>query len=306
MKRFDEKDEDKRVVSFLHEDTQTLTHVLIDQASQQCAVIDPVLDYEPRSGRTCTNSADEVIEFIENNRLSIRYIIETHAHADHLSAAPHIKNTLGGQVMIGHQISKVQAVFKKLFNLASSFATDARQFDLLSHEGEAFTLGDLRIEVLSVPGHTPADMAYVVTGNHNTTKVVFVGDTIFAPDVGTARCDFPGGDAGELFRSIERLLSLGDDTKLFLCHDYPPTQDDGRVREHIAHTTVFEEKNHNVHVHTGVSEKDFVTMRRARDKTLNMPRLILPSVQVNIRAGELPKPEGNGVRYLKIPLNQLD
>lgn len=288
--------------SFLDEDTETFTHVLIDEASKHCAIIDPVLDFDPKAGKISHDSADKVIEFVKAQQLTLAYIIDTHAHADHLSAAPYIKEQLGGNIVIGKHIEQVQKTFKTLFN-DNDLATDASQFDIVTIEGAALKLGDLTITAMHVPGHTPADMAYQVTHpNKSDEKIaVFVGDTIFAPDVGTARCDFPNGSAEDLYDSIQRLLALPDDTLLYLCHDYPPHG----VRPHIPAVSVGDQKRHNIHVKQGTSKAEFVRMRNERDKTLAMPRLILPSVQVNINAGELPKPEDNGIRYLKIPLNQL-
>ena len=288
--------------SFLDEDTETFTHVLIDEASKHCAIIDPVLDFDPKAGKISHDSADKVIEFVKAQQLTLAYIIDTHAHADHLSAAPYIKEQLGGNIVIGKHIEQVQKTFKTLFN-DNDLATDASQFDIVTIEGTALKLGDLTITAMHVPGHTPADMAYQVTNpNKSNEKIaVFVGDTIFAPDVGTARCDFPNGSAEDLYDSIQRLLALPDDTLLYLCHDYPPHG----VRPHTPTACVGDQKRHNIHVKQGTSKAEFVRMRNERDKTLAMPRLILPSVQVNINAGELPKPEDNGIRYLKIPLNQL-
>ncbi|PIE47245.1 MAG: MBL fold metallo-hydrolase [Gammaproteobacteria bacterium] len=284
--------------SFLDKDTETFSHLLVDEASHLCAIVDPVLDYDSKSGRTSNNHADKLIEFISSNNWQVKYIIETHAHADHLSSASYLKKKLGGKTVIGRHITKVQTIFKAVFNLDTSFKTDASQFDILTDEGTVLHLGDITITAMHVPGHTPADMAYIA--KHHKQTFVFVGDTIFAPDVGTARCDFPGGDANALYASIQRLLKLPQDTLLCLCHDYPP-----KGRDYQATTTVGEQKRHNKHVKDGISQTEFVTMREARDKTLSMPRLILPSVQVNIRAGELPEPENNGIRYLKVPLNAL-
>ncbi|WP_410471684.1 MBL fold metallo-hydrolase [Faucicola mancuniensis] len=287
-----------QIHSFLDKDTETFTHVLAEKASQLCAVIDPVLDFDYKSGRTLTHSADQVIDFIHNHGLTVRYIIETHAHADHLSSAPYIKAKLGGEIVIGKHIDTVQKTFKAIFNLDISFKTDASQFDILTEEGSALSLGNTTITAMHVPGHTPADMAYQASDGQNS--VVFVGDTIFAPDVGTARCDFPNGSASDLYDSIARLLALPDETRLYFCHDYPPNG-----RDYMAYSTVAKQKQHNIHVKQTIAKDEFVKMRTARDKTLPMPRLILPSVQVNINAGELPNAENNGVRYLKIPLNMF-
>lgn len=288
--------------SFLDNDTETFTHVLIDEDSKHCAVIDPVLDFDSKAGNISHDSADKVIEFVKEQQLTLKYIIETHAHADHLSSAPYIKEQLGGNIVIGKHIEQVQKTFKTIFN-DKDLATDASQFDIVTIDGTELTLGDLTITAMHVPGHTPADMAYKVTNpNRSDEKIaVFVGDTIFAPDVGTARCDFPNGSAEDLYDSIQRLLALPDDTLLYLCHDYPPKGG----RPHTPTACIGDQKLRNIHVKQGTNKAEFVRMRNERDKTLAMPRLILPSVQVNINAGELPKPEDNGIRYLKIPLNQL-
>ena len=287
-----------QVHSFLHSDTQTYTHVLADVQQQVCAIIDPVLDFDTKSGHTSTTSIDEVIAFVREQGWELTYIIETHAHADHLSAATHVKETLGGQLVIGKYITEVQKVFKQIFNFDTSFRTDASQFDVLTDDGDTLQLGEIVITVMYVPGHTQADMAYVAADDDKT--VVFVGDTIFAPDVGTARCDFPGGDAKTLYHSIQKLLALPEDTMMYLCHDYP-----SQGRKHCPTTTVAAQKLGNIHVKDGINEAEFVQMRERRDATLEMPRLIIPAVQVNIDAGQLPKPEDNGVRYLKVPINAL-
>ncbi len=282
------------VQEFFDKDTWTVTYVVYKKPGTPCAIIDSVLDYDPKSGRTSTRSADEVIAFVQENQLSVAWILETHAHADHLTAAPYLKEKLGGQVAIGENIRTVQGVFKKIFNLEAGFATDGTQFDHLFADGETFDIGQLRGEVMSLPGHTPACVAYKI-GN-----AVFVGDTIAMPDVGTARCDFPGGDPAVLYKSIKKLLSLPPETRLFMCHDYPPGG-----REVCFETTVAAERAKNIHVNDSVDEAHYVEMRTARDKTLSMPVLILPAVQINIRAGHLPPKEDNGVSYVKIPLNAL-
>lgn len=282
------------VQPFFDPATWTVTYVVHQEARSECAIIDSVLDYDPKSGRTSTASADRVIAFVRERALHVEWILETHAHADHLSAAPYLKRHLGGRIGIGQNIRGVQAVFKQLFNLEPEFQPNGSQFDHLFEDGETFSVGGLTGKAIHVPGHTPADMAY------QFEDAVFVGDTLFMPDVGTARCDFPGGNAHELFHSIRKLLDLPGETRLFMCHDYPP-----EGRGPAWETTVRDERNRNIHVHDGVAEAQFVAMRQARDATLAMPTLILPSVQVNIRAGELPPPEENGVRYLKIPLNAL-
>lgn len=287
-----------QVHSFLHSDTETYTHVLADVQQQVCAIIDPVLDFDAKSGHTATASIDEVITFVREQGWKLVYIIETHAHADHISAAIHVKDELGGKLVIGQYITEVQKVFKQIFNFDTSFHTDASQFDILTDEGETLTLGGITITAMYVPGHTRADMAYLAADDEKT--VVFVGDTIFAPDVGTARCDFPGGDAKTLYQSIQKLLALPDETIMYLCHDYP-----SQGRKHCPTTTVAAQKLGNIHVKEGINEAEFVEMRERRDATLEMPRLIIPSVQINIDAGHLPKPEDNGTRYLKVPINAL-
>ena len=287
-----------QVHSFLHSDTETYTHVLADVQQQMCAIIDPVLDFDAKSGHTDTASVDEVIAFVREQGWTLVYIIETHAHADHISAAIHVKDELGGKLVIGQYITEVQKIFKKMFNFDSSFRTDASQFDILTNEGETLKLGGITITAMYVPGHTRADMAYLANDDEKT--VVFVGDTLFAPDVGTARCDFPGGDAKTLYQSIQKLLALPDETIMYLCHDYP-----SQGRKHCPTTTVAAQKLGNIHVKEGINEAEFVEMRERRDATLEMPRLIIPSVQLNIDAGHFPEPEDNGTRYLKVPLNAL-
>jgi glyoxylase-like metal-dependent hydrolase (beta-lactamase superfamily II) len=274
--------------------TWTVTYLVHQGPGTACAIIDPVLDYDPKSGRTRHTSADRAIARVQELGLSVAWILETHAHADHLSAAPYLKARLGGRTAIGANITTVQSVFKGLFNLEPGFRTDGSQFDRLLQDGEAIAVGDLVGHTLAVPGHTPACVAY------QFGDAVFVGDTLFMPDVGTARCDFPGGDARTLYRSVRRLLSLPSQTRLYMCHDYPPNQ-----RAVNFQTTVAEQRAGNIHVRDGISEDEFVAMRTRRDATLEMPVLILPAVQVNIRAGELPPPEANGVSYLKIPVNAL-
>ena len=282
------------VQSFFDPATWTISYVVYEQEGSVCAIIDPVLDYDPKSGRTRTTSADTLISFVLEKNLQIEWILETHAHADHLSAAHYLKKKIGGKIAIGAAITNVQDVFKRIFHLEPEFRSDGHQFDLLLRDGETFAIGALTVEALSVHGHTPACMAYRIG------DAVFVGDTLFMPDVGTARCDFPGGDAHMLYRSIRKLLSLPAETRLFMCHDYPPES-----RSAAWETTVAEQRAKNIHVHDGVSEEGFVQMRTEREATLQMPMLILPSVQVNIRAGEMPPPEDNGVSYLKIPINAL-
>jgi len=274
--------------------TWTVTYVVHQGPGTACAIIDSVLDYDPKSGRTKTESADRVIEYVKSNHLDVVWILETHAHADHLSAAPYLKQTLGGKTAIGDHIAQVQDVFKRIFNLEPEFRPDGSQFDRLLADEEAFEIGELTGKVHYVPGHTPACVAFEIG------DAVFIGDTMFMPDVGTARCDFPGGDAKTLYASVRKLLSLPPQTRLFMCHDYPPNH-----REIAFETTVAEQREKNIHVHDGISEAQFVAMRTQRDATLEMPVLILPAVQINIRAGELPPKESNGVAYVKIPLNAL-
>jgi glyoxylase-like metal-dependent hydrolase (beta-lactamase superfamily II) len=283
------------VESFFDEPTFTATHVLHDPATMQGAVIDSVLDFDSAAGRITTASADKVIAYIRASGISVAWLLETHAHADHLSAAPYIQRECGGRLAIGRDIITVQTVFGKIFNVGTEFARDGSEFDQLFDDGDEFAIGSLPAIVLHVPGHTPADLAYVIG------DVVFTGDTLFMPDYGTARADFPGGDARQLYRSIRRLLSLPDTTRLFLCHDYKAP---GR-EEFVWETTVAAERGHNVHVNDRIEEDAFYAMRTARDATLAMPKLILPAVQVNMRAGHLPVAEENGTRYLKLPLNVL-
>ncbi|MFZ9508045.1 MAG: MBL fold metallo-hydrolase [Burkholderiaceae bacterium] len=274
--------------------TWTVTYVVYDQPGGQAAVIDSVLDYDAKSGRTRTASAQKVVDFVREQRLNVGWILETHAHADHLSAAPWLREQLGGKIAIGGNIRTVQGVFKRIFNLEESFDTNGGQFDHLFADGERFAIGALEGEVMSVPGHTPACVAYRIG------DAVFVGDTLFMPDVGTARCDFPGGDAPTLYRSVRKLLSLPPQTRLFMCHDYPPNG-----RPVGFECTVADQRARNIHVNDSISEQQFVEMRTRRDATLDMPVLILPAVQINIRAGHMPPPEPNGVSYVKIPLNAL-
>lgn len=282
------------VRAFFDPATWTLTYVVKDPNSASCAIIDSVLDYDAASGRTKTNSADQVIHMIKSEGLSVEWIVETHVHADHLSAAPYLHNQLGGKIGIGTHITDVQTIFGNLFNAEPEFRRDGSQFDALFEDGDTFAIGGLTAKAMHTPGHTPACMTYYVC------DALFVGDTLFMPDLGTARCDFPGGDARILFQSIQRLLALPPETSMFMCHDYTP---DGRELKY--QTTVAEQKAANLHVHDGISEDEFVDLRTAKDKTLNMPVLILPSVQINMRAGELPPAEDNGVRYLKIPLDAV-
>ncbi|WP_428851774.1 MBL fold metallo-hydrolase [Imbroritus primus] len=288
------------VEAFFDPVTATVTYVVYEAPGSRCAIIDSVLDYDPKAGRTSTTSADRVIAFVRAQRLTVDWLLETHAHADHLSAAPYLRQQLGGRIAIGEQIRTVQRTFRPIFNLEPEFRLDGSQFDYLFAPDEIFQIGNLRAQAWHVPGHTPADMAYRIEGDGEHSEIVFVGDTLFMPDVGTARCDFPGGDAHHLYQSIQRLLGLPPDTRLMMCHDYPPPG-----REPAWETTVAAQRARNIHVHDGISEADFVAMREQRDATLAMPTLILPAIQINIRAGDLPPPEANGTRYLKIPLDRL-
>jgi glyoxylase-like metal-dependent hydrolase (beta-lactamase superfamily II) len=283
---------------FLDEDTSTFSYLVLDRSTMQCALVDSVLNYDPKSGRTSTQSADQLVARVKALGAQVQWLLETHVHADHLSAAPYLQSQLGGQIAIGSHITTVQQVFGKLFNAGTEFARDGSQFQRLFEDGDHFTIGSLAARALHTPGHTPACMTYVIEDDSDT--VAFVGDTLFMPDYGTARCDFPGGDAAVLYRSIQKVLALPPGTRLYMCHDYPPG---GRPVAYMS--TVAEQRTANIHVHDGVAEDAFVAMRRARDATLSMPVLILPSVQVNMRAGKMPPPEDNGVRYLKIPLDVL-
>jgi len=283
------------IASFFDASTFTVTHVVHDPATDEAAIVDSVLDFDPSSGRTATTSADAVIEYVTSHNLKVTWLLETHAHADHLSAAPYLQQKLGGKIAIGEHITAVQQVFGKLFNAGTEFERDGSQFDALFKDGDTFAIGNLPVTVMHVPGHTPACLAYVAG------DAVFVGDTMFMPDYGTARADFPGGDARMLFSSLRRILTLPPETRLFMCHDYLPT---GRS-EYVWETTVAAEREGNIHAHDGITEDQFVAMREARDATLDMPRLILPSVQVNMRAGHLPPPDDNGITYLKLPVNAV-
>ncbi|MDI4637979.1 MULTISPECIES: MBL fold metallo-hydrolase [Halomonadaceae] len=281
------------VTSFFDEPTNTFSYVVQDPASRACAVLDSVLDFDYAAGHTDVKSADAIIAFIREHELEVAWILETHVHADHLSAAPYLHQKLGGRTGIGARITEVQEIFGNVFNAGLDFARDGSQFDCLFEEGDIFAIGGLEGRVLHTPGHTPACLTYVIG------DAAFVGDTLFMPDYGTARCDFPGGDAATLFRSIQKVLALPGETRLFLCHDYQSPERDTYHHQ----TSVAEQRANNIHVHEGVSEADFVKLRTERDATLGMPRLILPSVQVNMRAGEMPPAEENGQVYLKVPLN---
>ncbi|WP_374654203.1 MBL fold metallo-hydrolase [Dongia sp.] len=283
------------VKGFFDPDTFTVSYVVTDPATGQAAIIDSVLDFDAPSGRTGTGSADRLIAHVKEKGATIAWLLETHVHADHLSAAPYLKEKLGGSLAIGFEIVTIQNVFGKVFNAGTEFARDGRQFDRLLGDGETFKLGSIEARAMHTPGHTPACMTYLIG------DAGFVGDTLFMPDYGTARCDFPGGDARQLYRSIQKIFALPDATRLFMCHDYLPA---GRS-DYVWEATVGAEKRHNIHVGAGRTEDEFVAMREARDAKLDMPRLILPSVQVNMRAGHMPPPEGNGVSYLKLPVNAL-
>ncbi|MGB1951358.1 MAG: MBL fold metallo-hydrolase [Marinobacter sp.] len=281
------------VQHFFDEPTNTFSYVVRDPDSNACAIIDSVLDFDYAAGRTDVRSADAIVDHVRREGLTVEWILETHVHADHLSAAPYLHERLGGRTGIGAHIVEVQAIFGKAFNAGTEFARDGSQFDRLFRDGDRVEIGNLSVEVLHTPGHTPACLTYVIG------DAAFVGDTLFMPDYGTARCDFPGGDARTLYRSIQRVLALPPETRIFLCHDYKAPE-----RETYQHmTTVAEQRQQNVHVHEGVTEDAFVRMRTERDATLDMPRLILPSVQINMRAGQLPPAEDNGQVYLKVPVN---
>lgn len=284
-----------QVKAFFDEPTFTVSYVVSDATTRKAAIIDSVWNFDQASGRTSFESADEIAAYVEAQGLQVDWILETHAHADHLSAAPYLQQKLGGKLAIGHEIVTVQGVFGKIFNEGTEFARDGSQFDRLLDDGDVLMIGDIPLIALHVPGHTPADMAYVVG------DALFTGDTMFMPDYGSARADFPGGDARHLYRSVRRLMRLPDATRVFLCHDYKAPNRD----EYVWETTMLAERTGNVHIHEGVTEDQFVEMRTQRDATLAMPKLILPSLQVNIRAGHLPEPEANGVRYLKLPVDQL-
>ncbi|MDT9599126.1 MBL fold metallo-hydrolase [Sphingosinicella rhizophila] len=283
------------VKAFFDEPTFTASYVVHDPATKAAAIIDSVLDFDQPSGRTSFDSADAMIAYVQAGGLKVEWLLETHAHADHLSAAPYLQEKLGGKIVIGAEIVTVQNVFGKIFNEGTGFARDGSQFDRLLVDGDTLTIGEIPLIALHVPGHTPADMAYIIG------DAVFTGDTMFMPDYGSARADFPGGDAHQLYRSVRRLMKLPDRSRVFLCHDYKAPNRD----EYVWETTMLAERSGNVHIHEGVSEEDFVEMRTQRDATLSMPKLILPSIQVNMRGGRMPEPEENGVSYLKLPINQL-
>lgn len=283
-----------QVKAFLDHDSETFSYVVYDHPGGQAVIIDPVLDFDYPSGRTSTTSARQLVDFVHEQQLTVHWILETHAHADHLSAAPFLRQQLGARVAIGEHITAVQAVFRQRFALEPTFVADGSQFDQLFADGDRFAVGELQIRVMHTPGHTPADLSYVVN-----EQAVFVGDTLFMPDVGTARCDFPGGSASQLYASVRRILALPDDTAVYICHDYPK-----EGREHRYRTTVAEQRLQNIHLRDGIDEAAFVRMRKERDATLGMPRLILPAIQVNIRAGQMPPADAQGRVFLKIPINQ--
>lgn len=286
------------IEGFFDSATSTVSYLLMDSETRQCALVDTVLDYDPKTGRTSTTSADKLVARVRELDATVQWILETHVHADHLSAAAYLKQQLGGRVAIGRQVTAVQQVFGDLFNAGNDFARDGRQFDHLFADEENFAVGKLSCRAMHTPGHTPACMTYVVSDGRDIAA--FVGDTLFMPDYGTARCDFPGGDARALYHSVNKVLSLPAHAILYLCHDYQPG---GREVQFVC--TVAEQRESNIHVRNGITENEFVAMRTARDAQLDAPTLLLPSVQVNMRAGQLPEPEENGTRYLKIPLNAL-
>lgn len=284
------------VIAFFDRPTYTYSYVVSDPETKEAVIIDPVLNFDYSSGRTATKSADEIIAYVKEHELVIDWILETHAHADHLSSFPYLQEQLGGRGVIGKHITDVQSIFSQVFNFGSEFACDGSQFDCLLEDGETFKLGNIEGRVIHTPGHTPACLTFVIG------DAVFVGDTVFMPDYGTARCDFPGGDAKTLYHSIQKIFALPESYRVFLCHDYLPKE--GRT-EYGYETTIAEQKYHNVHIHEGISESEFVAMREARDAGLKPPKLIIPSIQVNIRAGHFPPAEDNGQVYLKVPVDKL-
>ena len=287
-------DKNFKIKGFFDEETSTISYVVYDMTSKKCAVIDSVLDFDFSSGTIDCHNAEKIISFIEKMKLDLEWLIETHVHADHLSASPYIQKKLGGKIGISEKISDIQNIFGKTFNAGTEFQRDGSQFDRLFKDNDEYKIGSIKCKVINTPGHTPACTAHVI-GNS-----IFVGDTLFMPDLGSARADFPGGDARELYRSIKKILSYPDDTLIFVCHDYPPTS---RKVEWV--TTVGEQKKKNIHVKTSIGEDEFVKVREARDKTLSMPKLIIPSIQVNMRAGNLPPAEGSGDVFIKVPINSM-
>ena len=284
-----------QVIDFFDKETNTFSYVVVDPTGNGCAIIDSVLDYDAAAGRTSYASADKIIDYVVANKLNVQWILETHVHADHLSAAPYLKRKLGGNIAIGKNITLVQETFSTLFNDGPEFLCDGSQFDHLFSDGEVFNIGSIQATAIHTPGHTPACMSYHIS------NCVFVGDTLFMPDYGTARCDFPGGDAAQLYHSIQILFSLPDETRVFMCHDYKAPGRDMFLFE----TTIGEERTQNLHLNSQVSESAFIDFRRKKDATLSMPRLILPSIQVNMRAGNFPEAEDNGTQYIKIPVNKV-
>lgn len=287
-------DENLHIKGFFDNQTSTISYVVHDNIEKKCAVIDSVLDFDYSSGDIDYVNADKIISYVDQNKLNVEWLIETHVHADHLSASPYIQKKLGGKIGISEKISDIQNIFGKTFNAGTEFQRDGSQFDKLFKDNDEYKIGNINCKVINTPGHTPACTAHVI-GNS-----IFVGDTLFMPDLGSARADFPGGDARQLYRSIQKILSYPDETRIFVCHDYPPSS-----REVKWSTTVGEQKENNVHVKTSILEDEFVKIREARDKTLNMPKLIIPSIQVNMRAGNLPPPEDNGNVYIKVPINSI-
>ena len=287
-------DKNFKIKSFFDEETSTISYVVYDMTSKKCAIIDSVLDFDFSSGTIDYHNAEKIISFIEKMKLDLEWLIETHVHADHLSASPYIQKKLGGKIGISEKISDIQNIFGKTFNAGTEFQRDGSQFDRLFKDNDEYKIGSIKCKVINTPGHTPACTAHVI-GNS-----IFVGDTLFMPDLGSARADFPGGDARELYRSIQKILSYPDDTLIFVCHDYPPSS---RKVEWV--TTVGEQKNKNIHVKTSIGEDEFVKVREARDKALNMPKLIIPSIQVNMRAGNLPPAEDSGDVFIKVPINSM-
>ena len=287
-------DENAHIKGFFDDQTSTISYVVHDDIEKKCAVIDSVLDFDYSSGDIDYVNADKIISYVDQNKLNVEWLIETHVHADHLSASPYIQKKLGGKIGISEKISDIQNIFGKTFNAGTEFQRDGSQFDKLFKDNDEYKIGNINCKVINTPGHTPACMAHVI-GNS-----IFVGDTLFMPDLGSARADFPGGDARQLYRSIQKILSYPDETRIFVCHDYPPSS-----REVKWTSTVGEQKENNVHVKTSILEDEFVKIREARDKTLNMPKLIIPSIQVNMRAGNLPPPEDNGSVYIKVPINSI-
>ena len=287
-------DENLHIKGFFDDQTSTISYVVHDNIEKKCAVIDSVLDFDYSSGDIDYVNADKIISYVNQNKLNVEWLIETHVHADHLSASPYIQKKLGGKIGISEKISDIQNIFGKTFNAGTEFQRDGSQFDKLFKDNDEYKIGNINCKVINTPGHTPACTAHVI-GNS-----IFVGDTLFMPDLGSARADFPGGDARQLYRSIQKILSYPDETRIFVCHDYPPSS-----REVKWSTTVGEQKENNVHVKTSILEDEFVKIREARDKTLNMPKLIIPSIQVNMRAGNLPPPEDNGSVYIKVPINSI-